>query len=83
MRPFLTLRSSCASSQILPIVTSSRRPGVAAARYVKIFDRNKRSRIARTFSWRSTYSRIDSSGSIEMAQRFSAISTSENPTEAR
>ena len=32
LRPDLTLRSSWASSQILPIVTSSLRPGVAAAR---------------------------------------------------
>ncbi len=30
--PRFTLRSSCASSQILPIVTSSFSPGVAAAR---------------------------------------------------
>jgi hypothetical protein len=29
---FFTLRSGCASSQIFPIVTSSLRPGVAAAR---------------------------------------------------
>jgi len=34
--PRFTLRSSWASSQTLPIVTSSRRPGVAAAKYVKI-----------------------------------------------
>ncbi len=39
--------------------------------------------MARTFSCSSTYSRMDSSGSIEIAQRLSAISTSENPTEAR
>ncbi len=32
LRPFFTLRSSWASSQILPIVTSSFSPGVAAAR---------------------------------------------------
>ena len=32
LRPDFTLRSSCASSQILPIVTSSLSPGVAAAR---------------------------------------------------
>ena len=38
------------------------------------------SRIARTLSWSSTYSRIDSSGSIEIDQRFSSISTSWKPT---
>ena len=44
--------------------------------------RKSRSRIARTLSWSSTYSRIDSSGSIEIDQRFSAISTSWKPTSA-
>ena len=42
--------------------------------------RKSRSRIARTLSWSSTYSRIDSSGSIEIDQRFSSISTSWKPT---
>ena len=44
--------------------------------------RKSRSRIARTLSWSSTYSRIDSSGSIEIDQRFSSISTSWKPTSA-
>ena len=42
--------------------------------------RKSMSRIARTLSWSSTYSRIDSSGSIEIDQRFSSISTSWKPT---
>ena len=42
--------------------------------------RKSMSRIARTLSCSSTYSRIDSSGSIEIDQRFSAISTSWKPT---
>src|SRR5665811_47728 len=42
--------------------------------------RKSRSRLARTVSRSSTYSRIDSSGSIEIDQRFSAISTSWKPT---
>ena len=42
--------------------------------------RKSMSRIARTFSCSSTYSRIDSSGSIEIDQRFSSISTSWKPT---
>ncbi len=42
--------------------------------------RKSRSRIARTLSWSSTYSRIASSGSIEIAQRSSSISTSWKPT---
>ena len=41
------------------------------------------SRIARTRSWSRTYSRIASSGSMEIDQRFSAISTSWKPTSAR
>ncbi len=45
--------------------------------------RKRTSRIALTLSCSSTYSRIDSSGSIEMAQRFSSISTSWKPTWAR
>ena len=44
--------------------------------------RKSMSRIARTLSWSSTYSRIDSSGSIEIDQRFSSISTSWKPTSA-
>ena len=42
--------------------------------------RKSMSRIARTLSCSSTYSRIDSSGSIEIDQRFSSISTSWKPT---
>ena len=42
--------------------------------------RKSMSRIARTFSCSRTYSRIDSSGSIEIAQRFSSSSTSWKPT---
>ena len=42
--------------------------------------RKSMSRIARTLSWSRTYSRIDSSGSIEIDQRFSSISTSWKPT---
>ena len=45
--------------------------------------RNSMSRIARTFSWSSTYSRIDSSGSIEIDHRFSSICTSWKPICAR
>ena len=42
--------------------------------------RKSMSRIARTLSCSRTYSRMDSSGSIEIDQRFSAISTSWKPT---
>src|SRR3954452_7966460 len=45
--------------------------------------RKRMSRIALTLSCSRTYSRIDSSGSIEIAQRFSSISTSWKPTSAR
>ena len=41
------------------------------------------SRIARTLSWSSRYSRSDWSGSIEIAQRLSATSTSWKPISAR
>ena len=68
--------SSCASSQTLPTVSSSRIPGVAAAKYANRRDAASRSASGRAGSWSTRYSSSADSGSIEMWCRPRASSPS-------
>ena len=60
-------RWSCASSQIFPMVTSSRMPGVAAAKYWKKRLSNKSAYSAEGLICERRYSSIDSCGSTDIA----------------